>query len=204
MIITIKKDKNNETRFRLPNLFTGNFKKTWRVALAPNCWYPKELGYNQINKLVGVTEFWSANDVNSIMIGWEPCYLPEEEILEKYPHCKNLGGLLTDVKYFNVYYYINDERGGHTAEFLTVIADWRVSDLDVTMEKDSKVTLKTSVTALQFSGKEQVRSNVYPVIWGITDTNYTVSRFPYNWAREIYVWFGGRQKAPQDMQFKVG
>lgn len=203
MIYTIKKDTNNDTRFRIPDIFTGKFKKTWTVSLAPNCWYPKELGYNQINKLVGVTEFWSANNKNSVMVGWDPCYLPEEEILEKYPHCKNLGAPLTDIKYFNIYSYTNDNNGGHISELETVVADWRVNDIESTIERvDSN--MKNILSVIQFDpGTKETGPKMtsdYPTFH--ISTYFT----PYlkGWLREIFLWFGGTRKAPQDMLFKVG
>jgi len=201
MIYTIKKDTNNDTRFRIPDIFTGKFKKTWKVSLSPECWYPQELGYNQINKLVGVTEFWSANNKNSVMVGWDPCYLPEEEILEKYPHCKNLGAPLTDVKYFNIYYYTNDANGGHVAELSTVVADWRINDIEVVMnryEQDKKtLPMSTIICPVQFSGDMNLRS----ITW---EANKAYMALPKGWLREIFLWFGGTRKAPQDMLFKVG
>lgn len=214
MIYTIKKDSNNDTRFRIPDIFTGKFKKTWTVSLAPSCWYPKELGYNQINKLVGVTEFWSANNKNSVMVGWDPCYLPEEEILEKYPHCKNLGAPLTDVKYFNIYSYINDKDGGHVARFWTIIADWRINDLVVTMQniKGNEYApdmLESAIKVLQFSGNETTPSFEFsnPVREVISGSDLGTPAYRVKalkgWLREIFLWFGGTRKAPQDMQFKV-
>ena len=215
MFYTIKKGKNNDTRFRFPNIFSGNFKKTWKVSLSPECWYPKELGLNQINKLVGVTEFWSANNKNSVMIGWDPCYLPEAEILEKYPHCKNRGGIVLNTKYFNVYYYTNDENGGHEAALITVVADWRVNDIAVSMQK-SNDQIHTYVSAVQFSGDEKTPNYVYAVMRTDGIQFKTLSDFssgrvidgkPFTSKkglfREIFVWFGGTQPAPQDMIFKV-
>lgn len=230
MIYTIKKDTNNDTRFRIPDIFTGKFKKTWVVSLAPNCWYPKELGYNQINKLVGVTEFWSANNKNSVMVGWDPCYLPEEEILEKYPHCKNLGAPLTDIKYFNIYYYVNDNEGRHLSKLWTVVADWRVNDSVINMRKVDGASLlpqlsnfiETSVQVLQFSGTETAPSilhkNPLPKEFGAEHgwgrlafpkegeeyTPYQTFITSKKLFREIFLWFGGTRKAPQDMLFKVG
>lgn len=215
MIYTIKKDKNNDTRFRIPDVFTGKFKKTWKVSLSPECWYPKELGYNQINKLVGVTEFWSANNKNSVMVGWEPCYLPEEEILAKYPHCHNRGKEIVNVKYFNVYYYTNDNKGGHEATFVTVIADWRINDVSIFMQKINN-EIHTDVSIVQFSGEETPGSNyIYAVANSAgapfaVRTDLMVNRVminPFkttkNLFREIFLWFGGTKPAPWDMLFKV-
>lgn len=202
MIYEINAGKNNDTRFRIPDIFTGKFKKTWKVSLSPQCWYPQELGLNQINKLVGVTEFWSANNKNSVMVGWEPCYLPEAEILEKYPHCKNLGAPLTDVKYFNIYFYTNDKDGGHVSEAATIIADWRVNDLITEMERTSS-NIITNINVVQFdpgtveTGPKKISD--YP--------NYSigtmVSPALKGWLREIYLWFGGTKPAPWKMRFKV-
>lgn len=214
MIYTIKKDTNNDTRFRIPDIFTGKFKKTWKVSLSPECWYPQELGYNQINKLVGVTEFWSANNKNSVMVGWDPCYLPEEEILAKYPHCRNRGAALSDTKYFNVYYYTNDANGGHEATLITVVADWRINDIAVFMQKVND-QIHTFVSAVQFSGDEKVASYVHSVmrtdaIEFLTLSDYTstvIAAKPFTSKktlfREIFLWFGGTRKAPWDMLFKV-
>ncbi len=199
MIYTIKKGKN-DNGFNIPDIFAGKFKKTWKVSLSPECWYPKELGYNQINKLVGITEFWSANNKNSVMVGWDPCYLPEAEILEKYPHCKNLGAPLTDVKYFNIYYYINDAKGGHIAELSTVVADWRVNDIEVIInryEQDKKVfPMSTIICPIQFSGDMHLRS----ITWEADKARLSQ---PKGMLREIFLWFGGTKKAPWDMLFKV-
>ncbi len=202
MIYEINAGKNNDTRFRIPDLFTGKFKKTWKVSLSPECWYPQELGYNQINKLVGVTEFWSANNKNSVMTGWEPCYLPEEQILAKYPHCKNLGAPLTDVKYFNIYSYTNDKDGGHEAQLETVVADWRVSDIVYTVERvDSN--MKNELSVIQFDpGTKETGPKM------ISDyTTYHIStyftRYLKGWLREIFIWFGGTKTAPHKMRFKV-
>lgn len=200
MIYTIKKDTNNDTRFRIPDIFTGKFKKTWKVSLSPECWYPKELGYNQINKLVGVTEFWSANNKNSVMVGWDPCYLPEAEILEKYPHCKNLGNLIADVKYFNIYYYTNDSQGGHLAELSTVVADWRINDIEVVMnrylQEKGILPMSTIICPIQFSGDMHLRS----ITWEADKARLSQLK---GMMREIFLWFGGMRKAPWDMLFKV-
>jgi hypothetical protein len=219
MIYTIKKDTNNDTRFRIPDILTGKFKKTWKVSMSPECWYPKELGYNQINKLVGVTEFWSANNKNSVMVGWDPCYLPEAEILEKYPHCKNLTANIKEVKYFNIYYYENDAVGGHTAKLWTVIADWHINDLIVTqstIEKNEYTLrmLETKIEIVQFSGGGIANLNT---IWTVPipfHPDYTYpenhistytyrTAFKFSWLREIFIWFGGTRKAPWNMLFKV-
>lgn len=201
MIYTIKKDTNNDTRFRIPDVFSGKFKKTWKVSLAPNCWYPKELGYNQINKLVGVTEFWSANNKNSVMVGWDPCYLPEEEILEKYPHCKNLGASLTEVKYFNIYHYTNNARGDHFAPHVTVIADWRVNDLTLDLERTDSMSVDLKVIQFNPGTKETGPKMIseYPV----HEVGKHFSPYLKGMLREIFLWFGGTRKAPWDMQFKV-
>lgn len=213
MIYTIKKDTNNDTRFRIPDIFSGSFRKVWTVALSPECWYPKELGYNQINKLVGVTEFWSANNKNSVMIGWDPCYLPEEEILAKYPHCNNRGAALTNIKYFNIYYYTNDANGGHEDTLVTVIADWRINDLMVNQErKDKGWPIHTVITPIQFSGDETKQNFVWPSISTamtqfLTLGNTIVPIQPFKSTkglfREIFLWFGGTRKAPWNMMFKV-
>lgn len=204
MIYTIKKDTNNDTRFRIPDVFSGKFKKTWKVSLSPECWYPKELGYNQINKLVGVTEFWSANNKNSVMVGWDPCYLPETEILEKYPHCKNLGAPLTDVKYFNIYSYVNNEKGDHFINLSTVVADWRVNDIVYSIERtENKLNLKHELKVVQFDpGTKETGPKMisdYPVHY--IETYFT--KYLRGWLREIFIWFGGTRKAPWDMLFKV-
>lgn len=219
MIYGINAGKNNDTRFRIPNIFTGKFKKTWKVSLSPECWYPKELGYNQINKLVGVTEFWSANNKNSVVVGWEPCYLPEEEILAKYPHCKNLTENIKEVKYFNIYYYTNDATGGHEAKLWTVIADWHINDIEITQSIIDKTEylprmLETAIHIVQFSGGGLANPNI---VWKIpipfhpdytypeNHINYYTYRtaFKFNWLREIFIWFGGTKPAPHKMRFKV-
>lgn len=213
MIYEINAGKNNDTRFRIPDIFSGSFRKEWKVSLSPECWYPKELGYNQINKLVGVTEFWSANNKNSVMIGWDPCYLPEEEILQKYPHCNNKGGAITDIKYFNIYYYTNDSNGGHQSTLVTVIADWRINDLMVNQDRrDAKSPIHTVITPIQFSGEETKQSFVWPSISTamtqfLTLDNSIVPIYPFNSSkglfREIFLWFGGTKPAPHNMRFKV-
>lgn len=220
MIYEINAGKNNDTRFRIPDIFTGKFKKTWKVSLSPQCWYPQELGLNQINKLVGVTEFWSANNKNSVMVGWEPCYLPEAEILEKYPHCKNLGGPVADVKYFNIYYYTNDTNANHEAKLWTVIADWRINDLEITQSIIDKSQylprmLETAIYIIQFSGIQTPGSNI---VWKVPSySNESANSYPeneistftyrtafkFNWLREIFLWFGGTKPAPHKMWIKL-
>ncbi len=198
MIYEINAGKNNDTKFRIPDIFTGKFKKTWKVSLSPECWYPQELGYNQINKLVGVTEFWSANNKNSVMVGWEPCYLPETEILEKYPHCKNLINPIEDLKYFNIYWYTNDKDGGHEAILWTVIPDWRIADMEIEMKRDDKMIF-SYLRTIQFDPAEKEFHGRYKTIENPTTYVITLKSF----LREIFIWFGGTRKAPHKMRFKV-
>ena len=207
MIYTIKKGKFNEGGLNFPNLFSGKFKKTWRVALAPNCWYEEGLEINQISKLVGVTEFWSANNKNSIMLGYEPCRLPEIEILEKYPHCKNLGGTpQVPTKYFNLYHYVNDKTGGYEATFITVVADWGINDAIYTIErKETTNNMFVSFAVEQFDPSKiqnGTKTSLYP-LWNIEVEDPLKVPYLKGWLREIFLYFGGRSVAPWDMQYKI-
>ncbi len=211
MVYTIKKGAHNDTRFKIPSIFTKQFTKTWTVALSPNCFYDwrEDKDQEDINKLVGVTEFWSKNNVNSVMIGWNPCLLPEAEILEKYPHCRNLSDTpILNTRYFNIYYYINDEKGNHTAELSTVIADWRLNDIEIRMQRQEQnkgsYLMSIIVCPIQFVPQIEIRS----VKWEPNQVYFSSIK---GLLREIFIWFGGANNspgeyggvAPHDMLIKV-
>lgn len=208
MVYTIKKGSHNDTRFKIPSMFGKKFSKSWSVALSPNCFYDWEEDKDQedINKLVGVTEFWSKNNVNSVMIGWNPCLLPEEKILEKYPHCKNLSDTpILNTKYFNIYYYTNDKDGNHQTTLLGVIADWRINEIEITMSRVNRSDVLSNVSYIQ----SRFTNNKYdPIKW----VKFQPIYYPLgNMLREIFIWFGGANNspgqyggvAPHDMLIKV-
>jgi len=210
-VLKIKKGKHNDSSFRIPQMFTGQFKKTWTVSLSPYCFYDwgEDKDQEDINKLVGVTEFWSKNNVNSVMIGWNPCLLPEAEILEKFPYCKNLSDTpILSTRYFNIYYYINDSKGNHVANLIGVIADWRINDLEITMERASGSNdVITKVNILQANIENDINS---PKIW--KSYSDQILYYPLGkMLREIFIWFGGANNspgphggvAPHDMLLKV-
>ena len=211
MIYTIKKGNNNDSKFRIPDFWIGNFSKTWKVALSPECWYDWTPDDDQkdINKLTGVTRFMSANNKDSAMVGWNPCLLPKEEVNKHFPHTI-APDHIKDVKYFNLYLYINDEKGGHTKMFITVIADWRVNDYNYYIRRTKEFYMEFLGEAIQhlYKSKEELNKGeknfkMYPP-WtlGLPKLKGVL--------REIFIWFGGENNAPgphggiapHDMQVK--
>lgn len=206
MIVTIKKGTNNDTKFRVPNVWTGAFEKTWEIGISPDNWYDWSPNPDQkdINKLIGVTEFWSANNKNSMMVGWNPCLLSEEEIHALYPHTKNLKSHITrPVKYFNIFMYWNDENGGHTEQLVTVIADWEVNQINVTFKrsKGSKM-ISADFSVYQYKHASLNIPSVSPY-YVLQDLPMYLGTLNKSLLRDIFFWFGGNNTAPQDMQFRL-